>query len=135
MVYFHIAVNKSKQDIQPHIILQEKEVGASAWFDRNLVELACGQRNGYICDKDVVNNKLETKCQVPKTFTIFTFLTKPDEESSTCKEIEWPLKQYKVYFKNKIMGIMVTLCFGVNCHLILHHNLIHRLNHHHNLYS
>ena len=53
-----------------------------------------------------------------------------------CEEIEWPLKQYKVYFKNKIMGIMVTLCFGVNCHLILHHNLIHRLNHHHhNLYD
>ena len=90
MVYFHIAVNKSKQEIQPHIILQEKEVGASAWFDRNLVELACGQRNGYICDKDIVNNKLETKCQVPKTFTIFTFLTKSGEESSSCQEIEWP---------------------------------------------
>ena len=37
-----------------------------------------------------MNNKLETKCQVPKTFTIFTFLTKSGEESSSCQEIEWP---------------------------------------------
>ena len=37
-----------------------------------------------------MNNKLETKCQVPKTFTIFTFLTKSDEEPSSCQEIEWP---------------------------------------------
>ena len=37
-----------------------------------------------------MNNKLETKCEVPKTFTIFTFLTKSGEESSSCQEIEWP---------------------------------------------
>ena len=37
-----------------------------------------------------MNNKLETKCEVPKTFTIFTFLAKSGEESSSCQEIEWP---------------------------------------------
>ena len=48
MVYFHITVRKTRDELQPHIVLQEQEVSASAWFNKDLVKLAIGQRNGFL---------------------------------------------------------------------------------------
>ena len=85
MVYFHITVNKSSQELQPHIVLQEQEVSASAWFDHKLVKIAIGQQNGFISAQDVISNNVEM--DIPKTFTIYTF--KPNSGGS-CQLIEWP---------------------------------------------
>ena len=85
VVYFHIKVNKSSQDLQPQLVLQEQEVSASAWFDKQLIELANGQRNGFTNTKEI-SDTLDTK-DVPKTFTIYRF--KPDSKS-VCELVEWP---------------------------------------------
>ena len=85
VVYFHIKVNKSSQDLQPQLVLQEQEVSASAWFDKQLIELANGQRNGFTNIKEI-SDTLDTK-DVPKTFTIYRF--KPDSKS-VCELVEWP---------------------------------------------
>ena len=87
VVYFHIKVNKSSQDLQPQLVLQEQEVSASAWFDKKLIELANGQRNGFTNTKEI-SDTLDLQ-DVPKTFTIYRF--KPDSKS-VCELVEWPTK-------------------------------------------
>ena len=87
VVYYHIKVNKSSADLQPQLILQEQEVSASAWFDKELIELANGQRDGFTNTKEISNNLKEKK--IPKTFTIYRF--KPDS-NGVCELIEWPTR-------------------------------------------
>ena len=83
MVYFHITVRKTRDELQPHIVLQEQEVSASAWFNKDLVKLAIGQRNGFLNN----NEDLIRERNVPETFTIYTFKQNPGGE---CHLIEWP---------------------------------------------
>ena len=87
VVYFHIAVSKTSHELQSQIVLQEQEVGASAWFNRTLVEIAMGQRNGFNHAKDVSENFKSD--EIPKTFTIYRF--KPNSNGS-CELVEWPTK-------------------------------------------
>ena len=87
VVYYHIKVNKSSEDLQPQLILQEQEVSASAWFDKELIELANEQRDGFTNTKEISDNIEEKK--IPKTFTIYRF--KPDSKG-VCELVEWPTR-------------------------------------------
>jgi hypothetical protein len=78
-------VNKTSQELQSQIVLQEQEVSASAWFNQTLLEIAMGQQNGFNHAKDIIDNFKSD--DLPKTFTIYRF--KPNS-GGLCELIEWP---------------------------------------------
>ena len=99
VVYFHIVVSKTSEELQPQIVLQEQEVGASAWFDHGLASLAIQQHSNFPQgEPDVpdateeVNHNIQNLSGVPKTFTIYQVNSK----GGPCKPIEWPTSVLKL---------------------------------------